>query len=162
MINGILQAYNLVLGIAFAFIINKFRRRTLWLFSTSGIFVTFVAWTVCEALYEKSNASGSPNIAAGRAVLGLIFIYNFFFNSGWLTLQVVCKCDSEELRNRLTLPDCIEILPLAIRARGLAIYNLSVSLAGFVNQYVNPIGLQKLGWKCESFLRLRRSRSAEA
>ena len=91
MINGVLQAYNLVLGIAFAFIINRFRRRTLWLFSTSGIFVTFVAWTICEALYEMSNDSGSPNLAAGRAVLGLIFIYNFFFNSGWLTLQVVCK-----------------------------------------------------------------------
>jgi hypothetical protein len=91
MINGVLQAYNLVLGIAFAFIVNKFRRRTLWLFSTSGIFVTFIAWTICEALYEKSSASGSPNLAAGRAVLGLIFIYNFFFNSGWLTLQVVCE-----------------------------------------------------------------------
>jgi hypothetical protein len=147
MINGVLQAYNLVLGIAFAFIVNKFRRRTLWLFSTSGISVTFIAWTVCEALYERSNDSGSPNLAAGRAVLGLIFIYNFFFNSGWLTLQVVCKCNTAQLQ--LTFPDCIEILPLSIRARGLAIYNLSVSLAGFVNQYVNPIGLQKLGWKCE-------------
>lgn len=67
-----------------------------------------------------------------------------------------------ELMNRLTFLDCIEILPLAIRARGLAIYNLSVSLAGFVNQYVNPIGLQKLGWKCESLLRSWRTRSADA
>jgi len=55
-----------------------------------------------------------------------------------------------EVVDWLTQSDCIEILPLSIRARGLAIYNLSVSLAGFVNQYVNPIGLQNLGWKCMS------------
>jgi hypothetical protein len=88
-------------------------------------------WTICEKLYETSG-----NAAAGKTVLGLIFIYNTLFNVGWTPLQVVY---------------CIEILPIAIRARGLAIYNISVSLAGFVNQYLNPIGIQNLGWKCESW-----------
>lgn len=92
---------------------------------------SFLVWTICEKLYEVDG-----NLAAGKTVIGLIFIYNTFFNIGWTPLQVVY---------------CIEILPIAIRARGLAIYNISVSLAGFVNQYVNPIGLEKLGWKCECF-----------
>lgn len=92
MINGVIQAFSLVTSIGFAFIVNIFPRRTLWLTSTVGIFVTFVVWTACEAVYEKSNDAGTPNAAAGRAVLALIFIYNFFFNAGWTTLQVVCMC----------------------------------------------------------------------
>ena len=50
------------------------------------------------------------------------------------------------------IQDCIEILPIAIRARGLAIYNICVSLAGFLNQYLNPVGLASIGWKCEQDL----------
>ncbi|RSH90986.1 hypothetical protein EHS25_010162 [Saitozyma podzolica] len=127
MINGIIQAFSLVTSVGLSFIVNRFTRRSLWLTSTIGIFVCFIAWTICESLYEIHG-----NAAAGRTVLGLIFIYNFFFNIGWTPLQVVY---------------CIEILPIAIRARGLAIYNLSVSLAGFLNQYLNPVGLANIGWK---------------
>ncbi|KAK4689144.1 hypothetical protein P7C73_g973, partial [Tremellales sp. Uapishka_1] len=132
LINGILQAFSLVTGVAAALIVNKFARRTLWLSSTIGILVTFIAWTICEALYDVSAANGTPNVAAGRAVLALIFIYNAVFNLGWTPLQVVYT---------------IEILPISIRGRGLAIYNLSVSLAGVLNQYLNPVGLANIGWK---------------
>ncbi|KAK1920766.1 general substrate transporter [Papiliotrema laurentii] len=132
MINGVLQAFSLVTAIGGALVVNRFKRRTLWLTSTVGIFVVFIVWTICESLYEKSNNAGNPNVAAGKAVVAMIFIYQFFSNVGWVPLQVLY---------------CIEILPLAIRARGLAVYNLSVSLAGFVNQYLNPVGIQNLGWK---------------
>ncbi|WVQ82793.1 hypothetical protein IAT38_004925 [Cryptococcus sp. DSM 104549] len=127
MINGVIQAVSLVTSVFGAFIVNHFSRRSLWLFSTTGVLVTFIVWTICEKLYDTAG-----NAAAGRTVLGLIFIYNTFFNMGWTPLQVVY---------------CIEILPIAIRARGLAIYNISVSCAGFVNQYLNPVGLQNIGWK---------------
>jgi hypothetical protein len=155
MINGIIQAFSLVTSVALSFIVNRFTRRSLWLTSTIGIFVCFIAWTICESLYEIHG-----NAAAGRTVLGLIFIYNFFFNIGWTPLQVVCEWRSmwPSTSSRMFLlhvamanvdTDCIEILPIAIRARGLAIYNLSVSLAGFLNQYLNPVGLANIGWKCE-------------
>jgi hypothetical protein len=147
MINGIIQAFSLVTSVGLSFIVNRFTRRSLWLTSTIGIFVCFIAWTICESLYEIHGN------AAGRTVLGLIFIYNFFFNIGWTPLQVVCKWQSpRRTMNAVSTnvaTDCIEILPIAIRARGLAIYNLSVSLAGFLNQYLNPVGLANIGWKCE-------------
>jgi hypothetical protein len=91
MINGILQAFSLVTSVALAMIVNKFKRRTLWLTSTAGLLVVFVIWTACEATYEISAANGTPNVSAGKAVLALIFIYNFMFNVGWTPLQVVCE-----------------------------------------------------------------------
>ena len=91
LINGVLQAFSLVTSIALAMIVNRFGRRTLWLTSTAGLLVVFVIWTGCEATYEISDAAGTPNVAAGKAVLALIFIYNFIYNIGWTPLQVVCE-----------------------------------------------------------------------
>jgi hypothetical protein len=41
----------------------------------------------------------------------------------------------------------VEILPYHLRAKGLTILNLSISLSLFFGQYVNPIGIENLGWK---------------
>lgn len=49
----------------------------------------------------------------------------------------------------------VEILPYEIRAKGLMIFNLSVSVSLIFNQYVNPIALGKLGWKYYVRLALR-------
>lgn len=47
----------------------------------------------------------------------------------------------------LTVAYCAEILPFNIRAKGLAINFALTASASVFNQYVNPIGLQKLAWK---------------
>ncbi|CAE6461242.1 unnamed protein product, partial [Rhizoctonia solani] len=39
------------------------------------------------------------------------------------------------------------ILPFNIRAKGFAVMNLSVCIALIVNQYVNPVALEAIGWK---------------
>jgi len=41
----------------------------------------------------------------------------------------------------------LEILPLAIRAKGFALMNLTVSLALAVNQFVDPWAFDQIGWK---------------
>lgn len=41
----------------------------------------------------------------------------------------------------------VEILPYSIRAKGFNVFNFTISLALIFNQYVNPIALNKLGWK---------------
>lgn len=46
----------------------------------------------------------------------------------------------------LTGAYCSEILPYSIRAKGLAICLGVTALSGVLNQYVNPIGLDKLAW----------------
>jgi hypothetical protein len=47
----------------------------------------------------------------------------------------------------LTVSYTVEILPYRIRAKGLTLCFVFTSLAGVFNQYVNPIGLEALGWK---------------
>lgn len=47
----------------------------------------------------------------------------------------------------LTVSYTVEILPFNIRAKGLTLCFVGTSLAGVFNQYVNPIGIDALGWK---------------
>jgi len=41
----------------------------------------------------------------------------------------------------------VEILPYAMRAKGISLFWLITGLAGAFNTYVNPIGLKAFGWK---------------
>jgi hypothetical protein len=41
----------------------------------------------------------------------------------------------------------VEILPYHLRAKGLTVLSFSVSLSLFFGQYVNPVGIQNLGWE---------------
>lgn len=41
----------------------------------------------------------------------------------------------------------VEIMPNSLRAKGLTVYSVGVSLALIFNQYVNPVALQRLAWK---------------
>ena len=71
-------------------------------------------------------------VSVSGLLLAAYVLYNFFFSVGWTPLQVTY---------------CIEILPFNLRARGLVLYNFFVALALIFNQYANPIGLDKSGWK---------------
>jgi MFS family permease len=60
MINGVLQAFSLVTAIGGALVVNRFKRRTLWLTSTVGIFVVFIGkHTVGNATDMQSGQSAS-------------------------------------------------------------------------------------------------------
>lgn len=52
---------------------DRFGRRPLFLWCMGGMLVTFIAWAICGTLYGINPDNG----AAGRAILGLIFIYYF-------------------------------------------------------------------------------------
>lgn len=135
LVNALLTLWNLFWGIAFSLIVNRFGRRTLFLFSTAGCLVCYVIWTGLEAKYEMSTnlstgAGGPPGVA--KAIVAMIFIYNLVFSVGWGPLQVTYV---------------VEILPYNLRARGLVLYNLFVALALIFNQYANPIGIENSGWK---------------
>ena len=88
-----------------------------------------MSWTIAAGLYARSNNTDNN---AGRAVLGVIFFYYFFYNLAWSGLLVGYTA---------------EILPYNIRAKGLTIVFLSVDIALFFNQFINPIALKAIGWK---------------
>ncbi|EAT91637.2 hypothetical protein SNOG_00142 [Parastagonospora nodorum SN15] len=92
-------------------------RRTLFLTAGIGMLIAFTIWTACSAVYAQTG-----NSSAGSAVLAMIF---FFYGVSYT----------------------VEILPYRIRAKGLTLCFVFTSLAGIFNQYVNPIGLEALGWK---------------
>ncbi|KAI1331458.1 general substrate transporter [Xylariaceae sp. FL0255] len=136
LINALLTLWSLIWGVVGSLIVNRVTRRALFLFSTIGSLLSYIAWTALEATYEMSPAlngdgTGGPSGIA-RGVLAVIFIYQAVFTLGWGALQVTYV---------------VEILPFNLRARGLVLYNLFVSAALIFNQYANPVGVTNSGWK---------------
>ncbi|KAL2859393.1 general substrate transporter [Aspergillus pseudodeflectus] len=127
LVNGILQIWNFALGLTAAFFVERLGRRFLFRASTLGMLAVFIAWTIAS---ERFDATGSD--AAGIIVMALIFVFGFFYGIAFGPLSVAYS---------------VEVLPYSIRARGMAVYVCSTKAAVFVNQYVNPIGLENIGWK---------------
>jgi MFS family permease len=106
-----------------AFFVERLGRRPLFRASTLGMLAVFTAWTIASA----QTGSG----AAGIAVIVLVFFFMFFYFIAFSPLPVAYS---------------VEILPYSIRAKGMATYVFSTKCAVFVNQYVNPIGLDSISW----------------
>lgn len=127
LINGGIQIMNMIVALGQCFVVDYVGRRTLFLVSTSGMFVTFCIWTACAATYAHTGVQ-----AAGNTVIAMIFIYYIFYNMAWSGLLVGYGA---------------EILPYNLRAKGLTLMFLMVNIALFFNQYVNPIALDNIDWK---------------
>ncbi|KAL2815208.1 general substrate transporter [Aspergillus cavernicola] len=127
LINGGLTIWCFVVSLTAAFLVDRFGRKTLFMFAGVGMLISFSIWTACSAVYDKT---GSP--AAGRAVLAMIFLFYGTAGAAWPGLTVAYT---------------VEILPFNIRAKGLTLCTCVAALAGIYNQYVNPLGLDALGWR---------------
>ena len=127
LINGGLTIWCFLVALVFAFAVDKFGRRTLFLTAGVGMLITFTVWTACSAVYQKTG-----NTAAGSAVIAMIFLFYGVAGLAW---------------PGLTVSYTVEILPYKIRAKGLTLCFCFTALSGVFNQYVNPIGLEKLAWK---------------
>ncbi|KAK6082426.1 Lactose permease 29 [Seiridium cupressi] len=121
------NCWDLITGVPIALIAPRFRRRVAFLTCTIGTACVYTVWTVASARYAITNSA-----AAGIPVLVFIFVYSPFYNIGW---------------NALTYTYLIEIFPYSQRAKGIAVEQLAVRTAVFFNTYVNPIALDKIGWK---------------
>ncbi|KAJ3500100.1 hypothetical protein NM208_g17223 [Fusarium decemcellulare] len=127
LVNGLINVWNFLLALTTAFFVERVGRRPLFRASTIGMLTVFTAWTVASAEFDKTGAK-----AAGIAVMALIFVFQLFYCIAFSPLPVAYS---------------VEVLPYSIRAKGMATYVFSTKCAVFVNQYVNPIGLDDIGWK---------------
>ncbi|EJC97789.1 hexose transporter [Fomitiporia mediterranea MF3/22] len=127
LINGILQIWNLAVALCASFLVDRVGRRKLFISSCAGMLVFFTLQTVCSALFAERGNPGSAH-----AVIAFIFLFYAAYDIAFTPLIVSYT---------------VEILPYEIRAKGLTIFNLSVSVSLIFNQYVNPIALGKLAWK---------------
>jgi len=127
LINGGLSIYSWILANSGAFITDRMNRRPQFLAATIGMTLSFAALTAATGVYNNTLRP-----AAGIAVIVMIFVYSAAYSLAWTALTVLYPT---------------EIMPYNIRAKGLAVSSLAVNLALFFNSYVNPIGLDNIGWK---------------
>ncbi|KAK1485817.1 hypothetical protein CABS01_13511 [Colletotrichum abscissum] len=127
MLNGVISTVNYATALFAAALSTKIGRR--WMFVGGGIamWLTFSSLTASIAVY---NTTGTT--AASQAALAFIFIFYAAFN--------ICL-------NPLLFLYPTEILPFRLRAMGLSILVFANKAASFFNQFVNPIGMDSLGWK---------------
>ncbi|KAK8186015.1 general substrate transporter [Phyllosticta citribraziliensis] len=128
-INGVLQIANACVAVGSCFVVDRVGRRKLFLGSTAGMLVCFVVWTVLSARLELSSYE---NRAMGNAVVFMIFLFYFCYNTAWSGLMVGYA---------------VEILPFNIRAKGIAVLWFCIDASLFVSTFVNPIALDALHWK---------------
>ncbi|KAH7018458.1 lactose permease [Microdochium trichocladiopsis] len=127
LVNGLINIWNWAIALTSAFFVERLGRRVLFRTSTLWMLVVFTCWTIASARFADTGVS-----AAGIAVIALIFIYQVGYCIAFSPLPVAYS---------------VEVLPYSIRAKGMATYVFATKCAVFVNQYVNPIGLNNIGWR---------------
>ncbi|KAI0701342.1 hexose transporter [Cytidiella melzeri] len=127
LITGILAIWNLFWAIGASFLVERIGRRTLFLTSCAGMLLFFILQTICSAQFALRGTE-----SAAHAVIAFIFLFYACYDIAFTPLIVAYT---------------VEILPYSLRAKGFNIFNFTISLALIFNQYVNPIALEKLGWK---------------
>lgn len=127
LITAILAVWNLAWAICTSFYVDRLGRRFLFLTAAGGCCIFFTMQTICSAQFAIHGTPG-----AAHAVIAFIFLYYAAYDVAFTPLIVTYT---------------VEILPYSIRAKGLNVFNIVISLALIFNQYVNPIALGALAWK---------------
>lgn len=123
-INGGLTILSLIVSVTFAMLCDRFGRRPLFITATAGMLTTFTILTICTSLYQNNG-----NLAAGRAVIAMIWLFSVAYAFAWSGLLVGYT---------------VEILPFKIRAKGLMLLNFFIQVALTITNYVNPYGFEGL------------------
>lgn len=127
LINLGLQIWNAIAALGGAMAAERYGRRPLWLISAIGMLFSFCIITALSGVYAEQG-----DRAAGKAVIAMLFIFFGFYDIAFTPLSFAYP---------------VEILPYKLRTRGLSVTLTTIFGAGFFNQYVNPIALEKLAWK---------------
>uniref|UniRef100_A0A8H8CJF8 Major facilitator superfamily (MFS) profile domain-containing protein n=1 Tax=Psilocybe cubensis TaxID=181762 RepID=A0A8H8CJF8_PSICU len=120
-VNLALSCWSFVNATILALTMSRFKRRVVYLTCTISLLLCFTGWTVASARYAADGSQG-----ASRAVLAPC--YNIAFNA-------------------MTYTFLVEVFPFHIRSKGISVFQWFGRMAGFFNQFVNPIGIQRAGWK---------------
>ncbi|KAI1394852.1 MFS general substrate transporter [Hypoxylon fuscum] len=119
--------WGLINATPIAMIAPRYPRRVMFLTCTIGTAIVYAVWTVASARFAIENSA-----AAAIPVLVFIFVYSPFYNIGWNSLQYTYM---------------VEIFPYSQRAKGISVEQLTTRFAVFFNTYVNPIAMDRIGWK---------------
>jgi MFS family permease len=128
LINGLLQVFNFIVAVfAGALMVDRIGRRTLFLISTGGLCLSYIAWTALTAQYAITKSTGMAN-----AVVAFIFLSYMFYDIAWTPLLQAYP---------------VEIFPYTLRGRGLSVTLMSSYIGLIIGQFLNPIALNNLEWR---------------
>ena len=127
LVNGMVTLWSYLVTLAVAALINKFKRRTFFLFGSTGVAVVFVVWTICAQQYSVNGS-----LPAGRVVIACIFLFQGFYSISWLNLVVLYP---------------LEICPYSMRAKAWSYVLLVIYVSQIFGNYVNPVGIEAIGWR---------------
>lgn len=127
LINGLLQIFNFGAALGAAFLVDRLGRRTLFIWSGLGMLVSYIIWTACSAVNSDTGSK-----AAGIVVVVCLFTYYFHYDIAWTPLLFGYPT---------------EIFPYSLRSKGIALELFSIYGSLIIAAFVNPIGLENMGWK---------------
>lgn len=122
-----LSSWSFIAGITASYFTTYTKRRTQYLFAYVGMTIIFACVTAGSGVY----ATNTSDIAAGKAVVALVFLYYTF----------------SSIAMPLTFPYLTELFPYISRTKGTSVNQIFRSGSAAFNLFVNPIGLQSLSWK---------------
>lgn len=125
----LLTGINSILGYIFAtagsLVVDRLGRRPIMLFSTSGFVICFAIIAGSMAAYMNNG-----NQAAGRCGIAFIYIFNnVFFSFGYTPLQPLYPA---------------EVLSSEMRARGMALFQVTQGISSFVNTFSAPTAMKNI------------------
>lgn len=145
LVNGMVTLWQYLVALTVTALINKFKRRTFFLTGSGGVLIVFISWTIAAQRYLEHNS-----LAAGRVVLACIFLFQAFYTCAWTNLIVTYPLVSFPFHMLAMYADTLqslEIVTYQMRAKTWAFVLLTIQVASIFGGYVNPVGLENIGWK---------------
>ncbi|KIJ34907.1 hypothetical protein M422DRAFT_782652 [Sphaerobolus stellatus SS14] len=127
LISGFLNIFNLICAVLAGLLCDRVGRRKLFLASNGSMLIFWTLLTVTLSIYTQDHSQ-----AAAYVFVVLIYLYTCAYAIAYTPLIVSYT---------------LEILPFALRARGFTVFNFMITLSVIFNQYINPVLLDKIGWK---------------
>lgn len=146
LINGILQIVSWVAAITGGLLVDRVGRRPLWLFSITGMMISYISWTACSAVYETRQTQ-----PLAVAVLVLVFLFQIHYSvaitplSAGRFLELMGAFFGVMLTLVAGYP--VEILPFYSRQKAMGISYIGNSFANLFNSFATPVALEGIGWK---------------
>ncbi|EPE05564.1 hexose transporter [Ophiostoma piceae UAMH 11346] len=127
-INGILQVVSFVTCLVASWVATWSRRRTQFMVSIATMFFSFLAVTIANSVVAKDENNRHASVSV------IVFVFLFMCGYNWAF-------------NPLAYAYPVEFLPYNIRTIGVSWLSLWCMGVGFANTWVNPVGLDSIGWK---------------
>jgi len=127
-INAGLTMLTFAMEVAGSLVLNKMRRRVIFLSTWPMLLVLMVGICVGSAVFAES---GKKNTHAGIATVAMVW---FFSGVNSFSTPLMYSYPAE-------------ILCYTVRAKGMMVWSITGSAWGIYTSYVNSIGLAAIGWK---------------